>query len=135
MQKSIDGEFDQALRAWARAASATRIPLLVEFGAEVNADWFPWNGRYNGADKRDGYGDPSAPDGAERFRDAYRHIVRLCRHEGADNITWFYHILDPVLASAISEDAERALTTSLAAYYPGDEYIDWIGISVYGPQR
>lgn len=23
----------------------------------------------------------------------------------------------------------------MAAYYPGDDYIDWIGVSVYGPQK
>jgi beta-mannanase len=23
---------------------------------------------------------------------------------------------------------------SMASYYPGDDYVDWIGISVYGPQ-
>jgi hypothetical protein len=39
------------------------------------------------------------------------------------------------LAAAVSEDAKRALSVSLAAYYPGDEYIDWIGISAYGPTR
>ncbi len=46
---------------------------------------------WNGAGQADGYGDSTCPDGAERFRDAYRHLVTLFREEGATNVTWFFH--------------------------------------------
>ncbi len=127
MQKIIDGDFDDELIQWAKDAAGTGIPLLAEFGTEVNGSWFPWNGLYNGAGETDAYGDTSVPDGPERFRDAYRHIVDICRENGATNITWFFHL------DADSDPMEA--WNDFENYYPGDDYIDWIGVSVYGPQE
>ncbi len=127
MQKIIDGDFDNELTQWAKDAADTGIPLLAEFGTEVNGSWFPWNGLYNGAGQTNAYGDTGVADGPERFRDAYRHIIDICRKNGAVNITWFFHI------DADSEPDEA--WNDFENYYPGDDYIDWIGVSVYGPQE
>lgn len=127
LQRIIDGDFDRELEQWARDAAATGIPLLVEFGTEMNGDWFPWNGRYNGGAETGGYGDPELADGPERFRDAYRHIIDICDAQGAANITWFFHI--------DAYGAPQADWNQPRNYYPGDEYIDWLGVSVYGPQE
>jgi len=127
MQKIISGDFDNDLKRWAMEAKHTEFPLLVEFGTEVNGNWFPWNGQYNGGDSKTGYGAASLYDGMERFRDAYRHIIKICRNEGVKNITWFYHC-------DVYSGPEAEWNTK-AGYYPGDSYIDWIGISVYGPQE
>jgi len=67
LQRIIDGRFDTQLRKWADAARGTNIPLLMEFGTELNDTWGPWNATWNGAGQTDGYGDPNYPDGAERF--------------------------------------------------------------------
>jgi hypothetical protein len=83
-----------------------------------------WSGIYNGSGRTDGYGDPAIPDGPERFRDSYRHIIQTCRDEGAANITWVFHI-DSL--NHPSEDWNRPVN-----YYPGDEWIDWVGVSIYG---
>jgi hypothetical protein len=123
LQRVIDGRYDLALARWARAARQANIPLLVSFGAEVNDDWGPWNAKWNGAGETGSYGDPTYPDGAERFRDAYRHIVSLFRREGATNVTWFFH------ADAY---APQDGWNTLDLYYPGDDYVDWLGISDYG---
>ena len=135
MQKIIDGEFDVSLRAWAReardarvsTAPEIRIPLMIEFGAEVNGDWFAWNGRYNGGSQTKKYGDPTRADGPERYRDAYRHIIDLFRSEDATNVTWVFHV-----------DAHRSpdeLWNNMAGYFPGDDYIDWIGAIFCAPPR
>ena len=127
MQRIIDGDFDQDLHAWAQRAKQVGIPLIVEFGTEVNGNWFPWNGQYNGGGNTKGYGDPTLPDGPERFRDAYRHIINICRAEGATDITWVFHVN--------YDSVPMEPWNTMAAYYPGDDYIDWIGISTYGAQR
>ena len=59
MQSIVDGTWDADLRRWCADAAATGVPLLVDFGIEVNGDWFPWNGRWNGGGETDGYGDPT----------------------------------------------------------------------------
>jgi hypothetical protein len=123
MQRIIDGDFDLVLRAWAQAARESSIPLLLSFGAEVNDDWGPWSAKWNGAGETAGYGDPTYPDGAERFRDAYRHVVSLFRAQGATNVTWFFHA---------DTYPPHDWWNRLEWYYPGDAYVDWLGISDYG---
>lgn len=124
LQKIIDGVYDRELRAWARAAKEDDIPLLMDFAVEPNGNWFGWSGIFNGADTKDGYGDPNYYDGAERYRDAYRHIIDLFNEEDVRNVTWFFH------ADIHSMPDEPWNQPKL--YYPGDAYIDWVGISLYG---
>jgi beta-mannanase len=126
LQGFIDGKFDNDLRRWADDAKRIDIPIMVEFGTEVNGDWFPWSGILNGAGKTDGYGDPNYPDGPERFRDAYIHIIDLFRKEDVRNITWCFHVF------ARSDTGVLKAWNSIENYYPGDNYIDWIGVSIYG---
>ncbi len=45
LQDIIYGGHDAALTQWALDAAAYSDQLIVEFGTEVNGDWFPWNGR------------------------------------------------------------------------------------------
>ncbi|UJA19691.1 beta-mannanase [Thermoleophilia bacterium SCSIO 60948] len=115
MHSIADGEWDAELADWCDGAAAVESPLLAEFGTEVNGDWFPWNGRWN------------RPDGPAAFRDAYRRIVDTCRDRGADNITWFFHV--------DVGSSPRADWNEPWDYYPGDEYVDWIGLSDYGPLK
>lgn len=137
MQSIIDGNWDNQLKQWAREANNDRdsngkvIPLLVTFTIEMNGYWFPWSGIYNGGAIKNQYGDPTLADGPERFRDAYRHIIDLFKAEGTDHITWFFvpDTMDP------NEDWVNFLRedwNSQKNYYPGDDYIDWIGTNLYG---
>jgi len=125
LQHIIDGQFDSELKRWAQDAKEDNIPLLIDFGVEVNGGWFPWNGLYNGGGTTDGYGDADYPDGPERFQDAYRHIVQLFRDEGVKHVTWFFHVSMHTTEPADTWNAPKM-------YYPGDEYVDWIGVSIYG---
>jgi glycosyl hydrolase family 26 len=113
LAKIAAGRFDAQLRAYARSAAETAIPLMIEFGTEANGNWFPWSGACNG--------------GPARFRAAWRHVVSLFRAEGASNVTWVLHL------DAQGEPAAR--WNRLAAYYPGDRWVDWVGLSAYGPQQ
>jgi hypothetical protein len=126
LQAIIDGQFDSALQDWCASAHNFGTPLLAEYGTEVNGEWFSWNGVWNGAGAVSDYGLPSEPDGPERFKDAYRHIIQTCREAGADNIVWVFHIN--------AGDWPAETWNAFENYYPGDEWIDWIGVSIYGAQ-
>jgi len=119
LEKILAGDFDEGLREWMREARKFATPLLAEYGVEVNGWWFPWNGLYN-------KGQGSYEDSVARFREAYRHIIRIARAEGAHNIRWVFHV-DPW-----DEPVEK--WNRFENYYPGDEWIDWLGVSVYGRQ-
>lgn len=124
LQNIIEGQFDPDLRAWCQSARGFGTPVIAEYGVEVNSDSFPWSGIFNGGGETDNYGDTALPDGPERFQDAYRHIIQLCRQVGADNITWVFH--------ADSWSYPNEAWNQFENYYPGDEWIDWVGFSIYG---
>jgi len=119
LQNIIAGKFDLLLRKWMQEARRFGSPVIAEYGVEVNGSWFPWNGLYN----QEG---GSYSDSVARFREAYRHIIRIAREEGAYNIRWVFHV-DPW-----DEPVED--WNKFENYYPGDEWIDWVGASVYGRQ-
>lgn len=126
LDRIVSGAFDRQLRRYAQDAAQVNYPLIMEFGTEVNGDWFPWSGACNGGGQRDGYGSPRLADGPERFRDAYRRIITIFRQEGANNVTWVMHYN--------GAGSPNAAWNAKSAYYPGDEYIDWLGLSAYGAQ-
>lgn len=119
LKNIIDGKFDPQFRSWMQDARRFATPVIAEYGVEVNGWWFPWNGLYN---KEGG----TYADSVARFREAYRHIIRIAREEGAYNIRWVFHV-DPWDEPVV--DWNR-----FENYYPGDEWIDWVGASVYGRQ-
>jgi len=121
----ISGKHDEALTTWFEEAKEIDENILVEFGTEMNGFWFSWNGTYYGKGTTTSYGDESYPDGPEIFRDAFRHIIDLSNEAEANNITWFFHF-------DVNNDPEEDWNDPVL-YYPGDDYIDWLGVSIYGP--
>jgi len=123
LERILNGDFDADLAQAADDARALGFPIMMEFGPEANGPWFPWSGAWNGRDA-DEYGEPGVPDGPERFRDSYRRIVGIFRERGAADITWIFHVA--------SQGVPPAEWNAASYYYPGDEWADWIGASVYG---
>ena len=112
----IEGAFDADLAAWGDAAKDFGTPVIVEWGTEMNGYWFSWNGTWN----------CGGEEGPKRFRAAYRHIVRTISSRGADNITWVFHVN--------GDDDPDEEWNRFEHYYPGDDAVDWVGISSYGAQ-
>jgi len=106
------GRFDADLTAWGKAAAGFATPIICEFGTEMNGQWFPWNGVWNGGRR-----------GPGRFRAAYRHIIAIMRQAGAENILWVFHVND--------RDDPARWWNRFEAYYPGDSHIDLLGVSIY----
>jgi beta-mannanase len=90
----------------------------------MNGDWFPWSGTYYGGEEWDEAHD--SWKGPEIFRSAFRHVVDRVRARGAKNVQWMFHT---------NNYSYPMDTWNFApAYYPGSDYVDWLGISVYGQQ-
>jgi hypothetical protein len=118
------GKWDAYIDKWADAAREFGHPMIVAFGVEMNGDWFPWSGTYYG-------GDEWIPEikswrGPENFKAAYRHVVDRVRAHGAANIQWMFHTNNYSYPLDVWNFAP--------AYYPGSDYVDWLGLSVYGQQ-
>lgn len=119
----VAGDFDADFTAWAKEAQRFSAPLLVEYGTECNGEWFAWNGKWHAEDPQD---EQAKAVGAALFAKAYRHIVEVMRQAGATNITWVFHVS--------STDDPNETWNSLEEYYPGDDVVDWLAVSIYGAQ-
>ncbi|MEO7933269.1 MAG: glycosyl hydrolase [Chthoniobacterales bacterium] len=139
-----EGKWDAYIDAWGDAAKAIGNPMFVSFGNEMNGNWFPWSGKfYGGKDPvpgstpeanptpLPGYHVPMPspcypPVGPEIYKRAFRHVVDRVRARGASNVLWVFH------ANNYAEPND--LWNVMAQYYPGSDYVDWLGLSVYGEQ-
>ena len=121
----LAGKWDAYIDQWADAARNYGKPMLVSWGLEMNGTWFPWSGIYYGGGKVTGRKDGSPLyAGPELVKQAYRYVVDRVRARRADNILWGFH------ANNISFPPEP--WNKIASYYPGADYVDWLGLSVYG---
>jgi len=122
----IAGKWDAYIDSWAESAKEFGHPMFVSFANEVNGSWFPWSGCFYGGDKVIPNTDPVKYEGPETFKKAYRHVVDRVRAKGATNVIWVLHLMNYSIPQDYWNYAE--------AYYPGSDYVDWIGLSVYGQQ-
>jgi len=99
------GRYDRYLRSFADSVRDFGQAVVIGFGHEMNATWYSW-----------GYG--HVPP--RTFVAAWRHIVRLFRGQGADNVTWLWTI-----------NADLPSTGPIAQWWPGGGYVTWVGIDGY----
>ena len=102
------GDFDSYLTSWAEGVKSLGYPVAIRFAHEMNGDWYPWCEKAN--DNRPG-----------DYVKAWRHVHDVFRNAGVTNAIWVW-----------SPNARWSKTTPrLAELYPGDEYVDWVGVSGY----
>jgi mannan endo-1,4-beta-mannosidase len=100
-----NGRYDIYLRTYADSVRDFAHAVVIGFGHEMNASWYSW-----------GYGHvPPAT-----FVAAWRHIVKVFHHEGADNVTWLW---------TINQDVPG--TGPIRSWWPGAKYVTWVGIDGY----
>jgi beta-mannanase len=107
LARIIGGEFDAYVRSWAEGIAALPYPVAIRFGHEMNGFWYPWCEKSNGNRPGD-------------FVKAWRHIHEIFTAAKADNVTWLW-----------SPNVSYSGSTPLKGLYPGDEFVDWIGLSGY----
>ncbi len=119
----IAGSHDGYIDRWADGAREFGGEMIVSFANEANGSWFPWSGIFYGGEKAAPSGGSQGP---ETFKAAWRHIVERFRARGATKVKWVLHLMD---FSMPNEKWNLA-----AQYYPGADYVDWLGFSLYGAQ-
>jgi Glycosyl hydrolase family 26 len=97
------GDYDFYIVPWAKAAAAYKRPIFLRFAHEMNDLYrYPWG--------------PQNGNRHEDFIAAWRHVHLVFQKMGATNVLWVWspHISMPWFEF----------------YYPGPEYVDWIGTGV-----
>ena len=97
-----NGDYDKVVKKYCAWAKAAKRPIYLRIGYE-------FDGPHNELEPRE-------------YVKAYKHIVDLIRAKGVDNIAFVWHSF----ASKPFKDYQ------LSDWYPGDDYVDWVGISVFG---
>nr|BFE72617.1 hypothetical protein GCM10020092_059180 [Actinoplanes digitatis] len=105
-----DGSSDRNIARVARKLAGMKRPILLRWGWEMNGDWFEWDGAHNGRD-------------AAAYVKAWRRMHRIFREQGASNVAWVW--------SPNWNSAPNASWNRFQRYYPGDGYVDWVGVSGY----
>lgn len=113
VQSIAQGHSDAYITQFARAVRALNLPVALSFGHEMNGSWYPWGtGRTTPAE----------------FVTAWRRVHDLFIRAGASNVVWVWN----------PNDIYPVPQVPLRPYYPGNAYVDWIGITGYaattGPQ-
>jgi hypothetical protein len=88
--------------------------VFLRWAAEMNGNWYAWSGSRNGND----------PAGFVR---AWRHIHDIFRSVGATNVLWVW----APNADSHPGGTARSSGNNWRHYYPGDRYVDWVGIDGY----
>ena len=137
----FSGVYDDYIRSVAEEIRQFGQPIMMSPAAEFNAiGYFSFGAEGNEQVTTlpqemlcNQYGDPKIPDGPERVRDLYRYVIDIFRAEGVHNVTWFMYSHTAYMNPADLSPEELAVLDFLHPrhYYPGDQYIDWIGNSAY----
>jgi len=102
MRSIAEGKYDRYIDKWAEEARKFGLPFFLRWGHEMNDPIrYPWGQQNN-----------TPAD----FVAAWKHIVDRFRALGADNAIWVW---SPHPAYATYND-----------FYPGDDYVDWVGLTV-----
>lgn len=120
LPRILDGAFDEYLHRYAQSVAQTGLPLAIRLNHEMNGTWYPWSERR---------GDGSSINGnrTDDYAAMWRHVHDIFEQEGAnDYVIWVWapNRVDK-LPTALRDPAY------LKSLYPGDEYVDWIGMSGY----
>ncbi|WP_073807959.1 glycoside hydrolase family 26 protein [Kitasatospora sp. CB01950] len=108
----ISGAHDDYIRRFAHGVAAQKWPVAIRFAHEMNGVWYPWSEGVNGNQKGE-------------YVQAWKHIHDLFKEAGADNAIWIWsaNIVRPVPK------------VELPPLYPGDDYVDWVGLTGYGTKN
>ncbi len=105
LEKIVHGSYNSYLQRTARAVSHFKCRIALSFGHEMNGNWYQW-----------GYTHVSPA----LFIAAYRHIHDVFAKAGVHNVIWAW----TVIRQDIGE-------SPLQKWYPGKQYVDWIGVDGY----
>jgi mannan endo-1,4-beta-mannosidase len=106
------GGWDTYLRNYADAIKTNGLPLIIRFDQEMNGNWYRW-----------AEPDPDFSNAKGSYIAAWRHVHDIFQAEGAnDLVIWDW--------SPNRVDNIKRLP-AVGNYYPGDAYVDWVGMTGY----
>lgn len=110
LERITAGDWDNEIRRWAGELRDFGYTVYFRPMSEMNGNWVTWGGTVNG----------NTPDD---YIPAWRHIHDIFVQEGAANVKFVWS----PNRDGSAADAQSTFNT----YYPGDAYVDYVGINGY----
>ncbi|GII23619.1 glycoside hydrolase family 26 protein [Planosporangium mesophilum] len=107
LSRIASGAFDDYIRSYARGVKSLDYRVAIRLAHEMNGPRYPWGANVNGNQPGD-------------YVKMWRHVHDVFAEEDVDNVVWVW-----------SATAGVESRTRLSALYPGDDYVDWVGLSGY----
>ncbi len=104
------GELDEEIRLLAQQFKEFGHPILFRLNNEMNSDWTSYSGVINMSDP-------------EIYQAVYQRFYTIFEEEGVDNCIWIYNPND--------NNYPPANWNNFLAYFPGEEYIQLLGVTGY----
>ncbi|MBW3637093.1 MAG: hypothetical protein KY445_11630 [Armatimonadetes bacterium] len=109
LKQIAGGGWDEYFKDAAAKVRDFKSPVFISIDHEMNGNWYPYSQAY-----------PNSGLTAADFVAAWRRIVTIFRQTGANNAAFVW-----------SPNVPDVGGVPFSAYYPGDNYVDWIGVSFY----
>lgn len=110
LEQIANGAFDQNILRLSQFTKSVEGQVYLRIGYEFDGAW------NTGLEKTDYY------------IAAYRHIVDVMRLDGASNVEFVWHATASIIDDLIEQGHE-----DIEAWYPGDDYVDWLAVSWFLP--
>ncbi|MPV90179.1 hypothetical protein GB882_16015, partial [Georgenia ruanii] len=104
----VAGAHDEYLRQYAADVVEFGLPVGIRLMHEMNGHWYPWSEQTNG----------NKPG---EYIAAWRHVHDIFTAAGAENVLWIW----------APNTIEFPQAQPLEQLYPGDAYVDMVGLSGY----
>jgi hypothetical protein len=117
------GSQDAYIKTWAASIAVQKLPVVIRYDHEANGNWYPWSVGW----KQQGISGTTTAD----YVAAWRHVWQIFSDYGAnDYAIWAYvpSRIDTLPTYGTGLASQAAI---LQASYPGDKYVDWVGMDGY----
>ncbi len=115
----LDGVYDPYIVSFAERARVWGRPFIIRFAHEMNL------GRYHWGTTKEDYG----PESPMIYQDIFRYVVDTFNRVGAHNVLWAFCPNAESVPNPLHDP--EASWNSAKNYYPGDEYVDILGMDGY----
>ena len=110
MYQILDGKYDEFLYDYAKVIKDFSHPVLFRPFNEMNGDWCPYSSYHTSKDTM-------------VFKETYRYIHDIFKEVGVNNAIWIWN--------PNGESFPNFKWNNELMYYPGDEYVDIVGMTAY----
>lgn len=104
----LQGDYDEYIKDFARLIKSFKSEIFLRFAHEMNGNWYPWTG---------------SKIGSKKYKEIYRYVKDVFYEMGIDNVQWVF--------SVNWENIPAMKANEIINYWPGDSYVDYVGIDGY----